>query len=79
MTPMVADRGGPAAITAAPSSEQSAQAQKPVVRRPRPSNYADMQQSQGIYRPDYRRPQTVQSQGFNFESLFGGPSWFRRQ
>jgi hypothetical protein len=79
MTPMVADRGGPAAITAAPSSEQSAQAQKPVIRRPRPSNYADMQQSQGIYRPDYRRPQTVQSQGFNFESLFGGPSWFRRQ
>jgi uncharacterized protein len=88
MTPMVAERGGAATVaTASPeqpagaSSAAGTQSPKPVVavRRPRPaSSYADMQQ-QGIYRPDYRRPQQpVQPQPWSFNSLFGSPSWYRR-
>jgi hypothetical protein len=83
MTPMVAERGGSSNVATASLGEQpagassSAPALKPMVRRPRPSYYADMQQ-QGIYRPDYRRPQPVQ-QPWSFNSLFGGgSSWFRR-
>jgi hypothetical protein len=80
MTPMVADRNAPITVAAAPSTDKSAtaqqQAQKPVVHRPRPY-YADNQQ-QGVYRPDYRRPQPVQQQQFSFPSLFGGGGWFRQ-
>jgi hypothetical protein len=85
MTPMVAERSGPATVAAAsPTADQPAgassgagqQSPKPVVRRPRPSSYADMQQ-QGIYRPDYRRPQPMQQPGWSFNSLFGG-GWYRR-
>jgi hypothetical protein len=79
MTPMVAERSGSSTLAA--SLEQpggAAPASKPTVRRPRPANLADMQQ-QGIYRPDYRRPQPVQQQPWSFNSLFGGgSSWFRR-
>ncbi len=83
MTPMVAERGNSGAVTvaaAAPGADSAGapgQAAKPAIRRgPRPPYYADLQQ-QGIYRPDYRRPQPVQ-QPFNFQSLFGGggSSWF---
>jgi uncharacterized protein len=83
MTPMVAERSSPAAATTASLAEPSggaatpAAAPKPAIRRPRPSSYADMQQ-QGIYRPDYRRPQPVQQPGWSFNSLFGGsPSFYR--
>jgi uncharacterized protein len=84
MTPMVAERGGSSGVATASLTDQpagassSASALKPVVRRPRPPNYADAQQ-QGMYRPDYRRPQPVQQQPWSFNSLFGGgSSWFRR-
>jgi hypothetical protein len=84
MTPMVAERGGPGTVAAAalgdqPAGGAPASAAKPVVRRPRPSSVADMQQ-QGIYRPDYRRPQPAQQPGWSFDSLFGGggSSWYRR-
>jgi hypothetical protein len=84
MTPMVAERSvnsTVAAVTtdqpAGASAATAQQAPKPVVRRLRPSSsYADMQQ-QGIYRPDYRRPQSVQQPGWSFDSLFGG-GWYRR-
>lgn len=83
MTPMVAERSNSGSVTiaaATPASESAGapgQALKPGMRRgPRPPYYADMQQSQGIYRPDYRRPQPAQ-QPFTFQSLFGGgSSWF---
>jgi hypothetical protein len=82
MTPMVADRNGAITVAAAPgvdggklSTPAQQQAPKPVVHRPRPSNYyAD---SQGVYRPDYRRPQPAQQQQYGFPSLFGGGGWFR--
>jgi uncharacterized protein len=82
MTPMVAEQ--PTNVAAAPADQQTGAAApaqssiKPVaVRRPRPSTYADLQ-SQGIYRPDYRRPQPVQQQQqpWSFNSLFGTPSWW---
>jgi hypothetical protein len=83
MTPMVAERSNPAGAATASLTEPSggastpATAPKPVIRRPRASSYADMQQ-QGIYRPDYRRPQPVQQPGWSFNSLFGGgPSFYR--
>jgi uncharacterized protein len=82
MTPMVAERGGSPNVATASLADQpggassSTPALKPVVRRPRPSSYAD---TQGIYRPDYRRPQPIQQQPWSFNSLFGGgSSWFRR-
>ena len=83
MTPMVAERSnsGTVSVAAATPGAESAggpgQAPKPGARRPlRPPYYADIQQSQGIYRPDYRRPQPAQ-QPFSFQSIFGGgPSWF---
>jgi hypothetical protein len=82
MTPMVAERSGPttASLVDQPAGgAAAAPAPKPVVRRPRPSSYADMQQQQGIYRPDYRRPQPVQQHPWSFDSLFGGgSSWYRR-
>jgi hypothetical protein len=80
MTPMVAERGGSSAVATASLADPGAStAPKPIVRRPRPSSYADLQQQQGIYRPDYRRPQPVQQPGWSFNSLFGGgSSWFRR-
>jgi hypothetical protein len=82
LTPMMADRNNGATIVAAapgsdPSGGKSAAAQqaaKPVVHRPRPSSYAD-NQGQGVYRPDYRRPQPQQQWGF--PSLFGGGGWWR--
>jgi hypothetical protein len=87
MTPMVAERAAGTTVAAASSGEQpagassatAAQSPKPVVavRRPRPASYADMQQ-QGIYRPDYRRPQQPVPQPWSFNSLFGSPSWYRR-
>jgi uncharacterized protein len=81
MTPMVADRNGATIVAAAPGADPSGgkstaaqqQPAKPVVHRPRPY-YAD---NQGVYRPDYRRPQPVQQQQFGFPSLFGGGGWFR--
>jgi uncharacterized protein len=84
MTPMVAERSGSSNVATASLGDQpggassSTPALKPVVRRPRPSYYADTQQ-QGIYRPDYRRPQPVQ-QPWSFNSLFGGGAswWYRR-
>jgi hypothetical protein len=82
MTPMVAERGAGTNVAAA-SPEQgggaaTAAQPKPVVavRRPRPS-LADAQQ-QGIYRPDYRRPQQPVQQPWSFNSLFGSPAWYRR-
>jgi uncharacterized protein len=79
MTPMVADRNGAITVAAAPgadpsgkSSAPSQQPAKPALHRPRPY-YAD---NQGLYRPDYRRPQPVQQQ-FGFPSLFGGGGWWR--
>jgi uncharacterized protein len=80
MTPMVAERADGTTVAAVSASEQSAgasstgaQSTKPAVaRRPRPS-LSDAQQ-QGVYRPDYRRPQ----QPWSFNSLFGNPTWFRR-
>ena len=79
MTPMVAERGGSSNVATASLADPGAStAPKPIVRRPRPSSYADLQQ-QGIYRPDYRRPQPAQQSGWSFNSLFGGgSSWFRR-
>jgi hypothetical protein len=81
MTPMVAERNGAPNVATASLSDQSG-ALKPVVRRPRPPVFADVQQQQqqGIYRPDYRRPQPVQQQPWSFNSLFGGGSswWYRR-
>jgi uncharacterized protein len=83
MTPMVAERSnsGVTVAAATPGAESAGgpgQAAKPAARRggPRSPYYADIQQSQGIYRPDYRRPQPAQ-QPFSFQSIFGGgPSWF---
>jgi uncharacterized protein len=76
MTPMVAERNTSVA-TASPDEQAGGatmpgqQAPKLVVRRVRP-NSADVQQ-QGIYRPDYRRPQPIQQQQpWSFNSLFGG-------
>jgi uncharacterized protein len=82
MTPMMAERGGSLTVATASPGDQpagtTAPAQPPrsMVRRPRPSYYTDVQQ-QGIYRPEYRRPQPVQ-QPWSFNSLFGGSSWYRR-
>jgi uncharacterized protein len=88
MTPMVADRrtNTLATIAAAPAADQPGsksaaaglqqQAPKPVVHRPRPNYYYADSQQQGIYRPDYRRPQPVQQQ-WSFPSLFGGSNWWR--
>jgi hypothetical protein len=85
MTPMLAERSGPGGAATAALADPGAAATtaKPVVRRPRPSFLADMQQQQqqgGIYRPDYRRPQPVQQRSWSFDSLFGGggSSWYRR-
>ena len=83
MTPMVAERGNATTVAAATASTENAatQSPRPPVRRivaPRPT-LAEAQQSQSFYRPDYRRPQVQQSQGFSFPSLFGGPSWFNRR
>ncbi len=83
MTPMVAERSNSGTVSVAavtPAAESAGgpgQAQKPGTRRPlRPPSYADIQQPQGIYRPDYRRPQPAQ-QPFSFQSIFGGgSSWF---
>jgi hypothetical protein len=82
MTPMVADRNAPITIAAAPAADKSVtaqqQAQKPVVHRPSRPTYYYADSQQGIYRPDYRRPQ-VQQQQWGFPSLFGGgSSWFRQ-
>jgi uncharacterized protein len=81
MTPMVAERGSAAlTVAAAPSTEAGgATAAKPLVRRTAPlrPTVPEVQQSQSIYRPDYRRP-PVQPQ-FSFQSLFGGQSWFSRR
>jgi uncharacterized protein len=82
MTPMQAERSSAVTVAAAGSTEAgsaTAQPAKPTVRRtaPRPT-LAEVQQSPSFYRPDYRRPQPVQSQ-FSFQSLFGGPSWFSRR
>jgi len=79
MTPMVAERHlssptptATAAVAAAPSGDAASAASRPVVRRapPRPT-FAEVQQSQSIYRPDYRRPPPVMPR-FSFQSLFGG-------
>ncbi len=80
MTPMVAERTSAPNVATASLADQPAGALKPVVRRPRPPVLADVQQQQGIYRPDYRRPQPVQQQPWSFNSLFGGGSswWYRR-
>jgi len=84
MTPMVAERSSTVAVAATAATETSgaaAQPAKPPVRRlgpPRPT-FAEMQQSQSFYRPDYRRPPVVQQQQFSFPSLFSGPSWFSRR
>jgi uncharacterized protein len=84
MTPMVAERSGSSNVATASLADQpggassSAPALKPVVRRPRPSYYADMPQ-QGIYQPDSRRPQPVRQQPWSFNSLFGGGSWWYRR
>jgi hypothetical protein len=82
MTPMVAERAAGTTIaavspeqTGGASSTAAGQPKPAVARRPRPY-LADMQQ-QGIYRPDYRRPQPVQ-QPWSFNSLFGSPTWYRR-
>jgi len=76
MTPMVAERHpssttATAAMAAAPSGDGAAA--RPVVRRapPRPT-FAEVQQSQSIYRPDYRRPPPSVMPRFSFQSLFGG-------
>ena len=81
MTPMVADRNGAITIAASPGADPSGgkssapaqQAAKPALHRPRPY-FAD---NQGLYRPDYRRPQPAQQQQFGFPSLFGGGGWWR--
>ncbi|HKD31344.1 MAG TPA: SGNH family hydrolase [Xanthobacteraceae bacterium] len=84
MTPMVAERSSTVAVAATAATETSGAAAppaKPPVRRlgpPRPT-FAEMQQSQSFYRPDYRRPPVVQQQQFSFPSLFSGPSWFSRR
>jgi uncharacterized protein len=82
MTPMAPDKNSPITVAAATAADPSGkpgttqqQAAKPVVHRPRPSYYyADNQQ--GVYRPDYRRPQPQQQQ-WGFPSLFGGSPWWR--
>jgi uncharacterized protein len=85
MTPMAADHtSAPLTIAAAPGADQpggkssanALQAPKLVVHRPRPNYYYADNQQQGIYRPDYRRPQPVQQQ-WSFPSLFGGSNWWR--
>ncbi len=81
MTPMVAERSTATTVAAAPSAETGsvgAQSAKPPVRRAPRQSFAEAQQSQSIYRPDYRRPPPAQPQ-FSFQSLFGGPSWFGRR
>jgi uncharacterized protein len=79
MTPMAADTNNAAAAPGDQQTGAAATAMKPVAaRRPRPSSYADMQ-SQGIYRPDYRRPQPVQQEPWSFNSLFGSSSWWYRR
>jgi hypothetical protein len=77
MTPMVAERSAPVAVAAASPDQagasSAAAAHSPrLARRPRPSYFAD---SQGIYRPDYRRPQPIQRGGWSFQSIFGSPGW----
>src|SRR5499427_1668781 len=85
MTPMVAERSSTVAVATTAATETSgaaAQPAKPAVRRPGPPRptFAEMQQSQSFYRPDYRRPPAVQQQQqFSFPSLFSGPSWFSRR
>src|SRR5215813_9212382 len=84
MTPMLPDRGSSNTVVATASTEAgslTAPSAKPSVRRlgpPRPT-FAEIQQSQSFYRPDYRRPPVVQQQQFSFPSLFSGPSWFSRR
>ncbi|HSV23769.1 MAG TPA: SGNH family hydrolase [Xanthobacteraceae bacterium] len=77
MTPMLADRSAATTATAAAApSGQSGGATAQAARRSAPrQTFAEMQQSQSIYRPDYRRPAAPPQ--FNFPSLFGGgPSLF---
>jgi hypothetical protein len=79
MTPMVPERGNAVTVAAASPTEPGGASSpaKPTVRRALRPTFADVQQQQGIYRPDYRRPQPVQ-QGWSWNSMFGGSSWFRR-
>lgn len=79
MTPMVAEQPTAPAEPRTGAATPAQAAPKPVaMRRSRSSSYADMH-SQGIYSPDYRRPQAVpQQQPWSFNSLFGTSSWFRR-
>lgn len=76
VTPMLAERP-PGARSADAAPAQQAR----TVRRPRPASLVDNSagNQQGIYRPDYRRPQPPgqQQQPFTFPSLFGGGGFLR--